>query len=49
MTKTTTSKTTSYIIFGIVIFLLTLFASIKINRVLDTKYLTPTEYAEKHK
>ena len=49
MTKTTTSKTISYVLFGIAVCLLTLWASIKINRVLDTKYLTPTEYAKKHK
>lgn len=47
MVKTT--KTVTFLLYGVVAFLLILLVSIKINRVLDTKYLTPTEYAEKYK
>lgn len=34
---------------GLAIFVTTLLISFKINRVLDTKYLTPSEFAQKHK
>ncbi|RKS98242.1 hypothetical protein BCF58_2383 [Chryseobacterium defluvii] len=49
MNKTLNYKKFAFLFFyGLAIFLITLLISIKVNRVLDTKYLTPSEYAKKH-